>query len=279
VARRGIGGSLEDVEHVASTNLNRVGNQIGEQYDQATAGGTVLNPRAFLQTIADAKKSAYDVVQQGGKPKTIVRDKRGYRQYSAIEELVEDYGDTLTIPQGRALLETWDEVVKRSPGEFQNRNISDATEVAVKQRARTAMRDLLNQSVPNVEALNREYTFWARLEQVAKGSDLRQVGQMPGGLTRQMGRGAGLVAGAASAAASGDVMTAGVGAVVGAVAMESLNRILTSPQYRLLSASTKQRLADALAGGNEAVIKREIGRAAAAINALSAGSGNGSVVK
>jgi hypothetical protein len=280
VARRGVRGSREDVEHLAEAQTAKVGNQIGDVYDDASLGGAMVDPKPLIDDIMRAKRQTFDTVvddsAQGG-VRTIVKDERAYKNLTKVEDLVRQYGDSMTIDQARGLREVWDGVVAKTAGGFSNPSIDDATEAGVARLARESMRKRLNAAAPDVESLNAEYTFWARLRDIARATNERKVGQVPGGLTRNMSRGAGLVAGAAGGASTGDPVTAGLGALAGGVVMDSLNRLLASSQYRLLSASVKQRLADALSSGNQAWIKREVGRAAAAINALSAG--NGSVQK
>ena len=133
-------------------------------------------------------------------------------------------------------------------------------EAGVKRPLAGAMRKQLAEANPDLSAINKEFSFWADLDDVVSATKSRRVGQSRN-LTKRIMRGAGMAAGAAT---GGGVS----GAVVAGEAASRLEGMFQSPKYKLLSAQVKTKLADALASGEQDRIAAAIGRATAAMNAI-----------
>lgn len=116
------------------------------------------------------------------------------------------------------------------------------------QTAYNGIRESLDQVDSAIGPANKEISFWLNVKGLLEKADARPTS----GLAGTTGA---LAAGAAQAAASG-----GAGSVVLAgVAGRQLQRLLRSPGYRFVSAQAKDKLAEALTGGDVSKISAMLG--------------------
>ena len=124
--------------------------------------------------------------------------------------------------------------------------------------------------MPGLAVVNKEFTFWKRLEDVLDQTTKRTKPQQ-GGLGKTIvgaaGIGAGLVAG-------GDATDKAEKAIFYGTIGAGLQKALTSPRYRLVGAHLRLKLADAIVSGDPQRVAWTLGRVMNAMVApLRAGQG------
>ena len=111
----------------------------------------------------------------------------------------------------------------------------------------------LAKEFPDIAKLNAEYNFWSNVKDVTEATILRTKGQGEP-LGRQIGEGAGLIAGA---------VLGGLGkAVTGLLSLHFLKAAVTSPIWRNTSGIVRQNIADLLASGQTEKVLDILGRIA-----------------
>lgn len=264
VRKRGITGDLEDVRELAKSQRAAVGDDIDTALSALAANPVNIQP--VKAALARESASTYNLVKQAnGTTKKVVHDPRKAAQIEKVRAVLDKYGATMTTEQAVAIRQTWDKIVAKAGG-FDEKagnqfgtTLDDASEAGVKRPLASAMRKELAKANPSVAALNKEFGFWADLDDVASATSSRQVGQKRN-LTKQIMRGGTMAAGAASGS--------GIpGAIIAGEVAARLEGLFASTKWKLASAQVKTKLADALASGQSDRIASAIGRATAALTA------------
>lgn len=169
----------------------------------------------------------------------------------------------ITVDAARKTRQIYDEISKAA-GRFEGKALADHSAGVVHGMAADSIRDFLNQVASGkakIGDLNKEYSFWRNADQVVQDTLLRRQGQARP-LGQKLAAGAGAVAGAVHGGPKG--------AALGYEAMRAVEAATTSAAWRTASAVAKDRLAKALASGNDSV-------ATAAANAIIKGTALGEV--
>lgn len=145
----------------------------------------------------------------------------------------------------RRVRQIWDESIARNKG-F-NKDLSDQDKLTVKKEATGAIRKVLADSHPNIAKLNAEYTLWSKVDDVLSNTIKRKTGQ-----DRPLGEKVLAAGGIGGGAASAGLK----GAVIGASTVAAITLATKSTLWRTLSATTKNKLADAIVARNPVEIKR-----------------------
>lgn len=242
ILARGLGGSRQSLQQKAADTLETVGEQIDN----------VLNVKGSqpisVQPVHDALEAAKDAFRtpntQTGK--MIELEPRAIRQLAGLQKVVSDLGPTSTVEQMLAVRKAWDKVVDQAGG-FAHRAggaigvpLKDQSEAFAKREGASAIRQLLAADVPDLAALNKEYSFWKGLDDV-----LTQTLQRTQPQARSLVSHVAETGGNAMAAASG----AGPAVISGKV-MQAVHAVVSSPRWQFASAKMRDRLADALMNGN-----------------------------
>lgn len=252
--KRGIRGSREALAEQAGAAAEVAGQAID---DALKAYGSREVGLAPVVAAIEQAKGAFQTVNAAGK--TIVFEPRAVKQLDGLQKIVTQLGPDARVDQLVALRRTWDKVVAdaggfahRAPGGI-GRPLQDISEAASKREATTAIRQLLNQEVPELTALNKEYSFWKNLDDVVTQTLQRKQPQAAS-LTGAIKETGGQVVGAAVSGGS-------VGAAVGLGKLAKLaNAVFTSPRWQLASAQAKDALADAIVSGNPSRIAGQLSR-------------------
>jgi hypothetical protein len=277
IQKREMTGSREAILADAQKKAEVLGQRIDDELTQA--GVRPVDLAGVRRRISAMKGATYEMVPQASGPsKQVIHDPRKFAQIEKIENLIDAYGDSMNVRQAVAIRRTWDDVVERAGGYDDmakgapfGLSLDDASEASVIRDGVEGLRKALSRAVPEVRDLNREFGFWADLRDVLKATQLRQTGQKRG-LFRKIMRGSGTAAGAV-VGSSGGPTTAATGAVLAGTLADRAEQMFQSPQWKLLSAKYKTRLADAIASGSSQRISQELGKIGTALNALrSAGS-------
>jgi hypothetical protein len=148
------------------------------------------------------------------------------------------------------LRRNWDEIVNNAKG-FVTEDVGVKGWAA--REGRSVLRENLMESVPDINAINADYSFWQSLEDVAHASNERKTGQKKN-LMSTIAGGAGAVVAEVAIPGSG-VVKGGLQAMLGAQLFSSLRKLLDSPGYQMWSAVQKEKLADALFSRDSARVR------------------------
>ncbi len=267
---RGLSGSKEAMLKDATAQAKEIGAAIDDVFKQH--GSTAMPTSAITAALEDAKASyqTFRTVPLGeaikeGLEKTpgakivgnmvevpVVLDPRPVAHLTELQNIVKGLGDEATVDQLRALRKVWDDVVDQAGG-FQHKSpgssfgipLSEQTEAWAKKQGANAIREMLNSDVPDLGALNKEFSFWSDLRKVIKSTQGRQQAQS-NSLNRVISSGVGSTIGGMS----GDSYTERAqNAIAGAIVGPQVFKAMTSTRWRMVDAGLRDRLAKALASG------------------------------
>jgi len=293
ILARGLRGSREVMKANASAEAEAAGRGVASVLGRAA--DQVVDVRPVVEALETAKAShqsvkefslgdaiAKKLVVVGDKGKAmpapgvtirpdgtvqhaVALNERAVQQLTSLQNTLQELGDSVTVAQLVGVRRAWDKVVDQAGG-FAHRAkgaigmpLADQTEAAAKREATTAIRRLLDEEVPDLTAINKEFSFWKSLDDVL-GQTLKRAEPQGKGLTRTIASGAGHAAGASMGFATAGLPGGMVGSLAVGQVTDKLAALLTSPRWRLASAQTKDRLAEALASGNAEKVSGFIGR-------------------
>lgn len=258
--------TLKGLSEKASTASEAAGQAISDAFDNLPAGSRVpLDP--ILGALEKGAQEKFLVPDAAGKMVPMSEEAaRGVgnleSMFNSLQRIAETDPATgemfLSAGSARRVRQYYDQVTKDAGG-FEGKNLADKSVAGAHEMAADAIREELAKQYPDIAKLNKEYSFWKDVGRVVDDTMTRKQGQ-----ARGLGN---KIAGAAGAA--GGFSTGGLtGAVVGKVALETLDGITRSPAWRTISAVSKDRLANALAKGNRGLAEHIIrGMRAATISA------------
>jgi hypothetical protein len=271
--KRGLGGSREALQAQAEEMLE----QVGTNLDTALAqyGGQGVTSTQPIVAALEAAKDPFRTVVQGAKgPTTVVFDDRVVGQLTRLQDTVTQLGPNPTVNQLRALRMAWDKIVDQAGG-FAHRAggaigvpLKDQSEAWAKREGAGAIRELLAAEVPDLAAINKEWSFWKNLDDVVTQTLQRTQPQGPG-LGQAVAKSGLAAAGAAVGAPSGVLPAAG-GAVLAGQLGGMIRAAVTSPRWRLVDARLRNQLADALMTGKPQAITTALGQITAVTGAKAA---------
>jgi hypothetical protein len=238
--RRVKAGNLQKLEEMATEKSAATGQKVAETY--APHLDDTTDTMALVDDLEKAKSEYQDRTTDGRKVDTVPE------RVAAIQNLQDklmEYGDRITVRSRVKLRRNWDEIVEAGKG-FVTEDVG--TKAWAAREGRSVMRENLKESVPDIDGINADYSFWQSLEDVTHASNQRKVGQKGNLVTTIAGAG-GAIAAEAMLPGSG-LVKGGLQAALGAKVFASLRRFLDSPGYQMWSAVQKERLADALMDRN-----------------------------
>ncbi|HEY3158180.1 MAG TPA: hypothetical protein VGJ78_04390 [Vicinamibacterales bacterium] len=253
ILKRGIRGSREAIAEQAGAAAESAGQDIDAALKAFGAR------QVGVQPVVDALKNAKDAFRTtNAAGQAVVFEPRAVKQLDGLQQIVSDLGPDARVDQLVALRRSWDKVVAdaggfshRAPGGI-GRPLKDISEAANKREATTAIRQLLNQDVPELTALNKEFAFWKNLDDVVTQTLQRKQPQAASlaGAVKEAG---GMAAGAA--------IGGGVGTAVGlGKVAKYADAVFQSPRWKLASAQMKDALAEAITSGNSSAIMGALAR-------------------
>jgi hypothetical protein len=143
----------------------------------------------------------------------------------------------------RQLRQAWDGVAADAKV-YQGKELADAATGRIHAMAADAIRDELGKQFPDIDALNKQYSFWKNVEKVVGDTVLRRQGQGKPLTQTLMG-----VAGTAMGAPGGPLA-----AIAGKEGMEGLAALTRSTAWKTVSAVQKAKLAAYLVSGNKGAV-------------------------
>jgi hypothetical protein len=198
-------------------------------------------------------------------PRVVEIEPRALRQLDKLQAVIKGLGPDARVDQLVAVRRAWDRVVAdvggyahRAPGGI-GQPLKDISEASAKREGAKAIRALLDEEVPELSSINKEYHFWKSLDDVTSQT-LKRTAPHGQSLTSTTKEAAGQVAGAAMH-----------GGLTGAFALGKVakmaNAVFTSPRWKLASAQMK----DALA---QAIVENDVSKVASVLARVSAVQGS-----
>lgn len=269
VARRKIGGTLEQVASKADEGAESAGRAIEDFWSDPAVSETPIKTGSLVGELERSKEPFRNIVRDPltNKPINMVDiDPRVIDRLTELQKVIEAHGDTISAGNARRMLQNWSESVAqqggyahRTPGSSFVTDLAAQTELWAKREGASAIRQVLAETHPDIQALNKEYSFQRNLRDVAESTLARTSSHRSRGLSTRVAQTGGAAAGALAGSSLGPIGT-GIGAVVGGEVAARLAQVFDGPRWKLMQASKKQALADALASGNESRIKTAVGR-------------------
>ncbi len=267
---RRVTGSVKSIQAQAASKLADVGQQLSDAYQDLPAGASI--PLADVQAkISQAANDAFTVPTKTGPVSASPVADAGLNHAAelnnrllAASDVDQTTGErTISVDTARRLRQYYDSVAAQA-GRYNGTALADQSAAAAHGQAADAIRSQLASDFPDIAKINKEYSFWSDVNQVTSDTLLRRQGQASSPLSVHLARGAGQVAGAA--------VGGPVGAVTGGVLANTLQKLFNGGSWKTTSAVLKDRLADALASGNQGAIGFYATQAMRASGALSSGA-------
>jgi hypothetical protein len=264
ILQRGLRGSRESLQAKAAATLETVGDQLDAALTQH--GGQVISTTPVTAALETAKDAFRTVTAAG---KVVEFEPRSIKQLSGLQQIIADLGPDATVDQLVAVRRAWDKVVSQAGGFAQRGSgaigvpLKDQSEAWAKREATGAIRKVLDAEVPDLSAINKEWSFWKNLDDVLTQTLQRSQPQGPG-LIRQTAEAAGTVVGGIAGSGGGPGGTVGGAFALGKLAKWA-TQAFNSPRWKLASAQTKDALADAIASNNTQKIANALGKISASV--------------
>lgn len=238
--RRVKAGNLQKLEDMAAEKSTVAGAKVDEALTPYKAD--TVDTMALVEELEKAKAPYVGKTTTG---EAVINDKQRVGAIQKLQDTLMAYGDDISVESMVQLRRNWDEIVNAGKG-FTTPKAG--VKAGAARAGRSVLRDELKKAVPDLDKVNKEYSFWQTLEDVTHASNQRKTGQK-GNLVASVAGGAGAVA-AELAMPGGGLVKGGLQAALGAKVFSSLRRFMDSPGWQLWSAVQKERLADALMAGD-----------------------------
>lgn len=241
--------SAKNAAAQAKARVQAVGQQIDDAFNALPDEAAVP-----LQPIAEtlANRAIQKATVPGPNGTRIPANPQAEKMIANAEDLVRRLGDAgTTLPDGslsisvralRRFKQEFDEIGKQA-GRFEGKTLADQSSAASQALAGDVARDALNTAFPEIAALNKDFSFWKNVQQVAADAALRKTGQ-----THAVTKGIFQATGAGLGANFGGP----VGAIAGGYAGGKLAEGLYSPAFLTQRAAKQAALADRIAKFNPA---------------------------
>jgi hypothetical protein len=265
---RRVRGSVQSIQQRAASALQDVGHQLADAYDDLPPGASI--PLKDVQAkIAQAAQDAFTVPTKTGPVSASPVADAGLNHAAEINNRLLAVSDlepttgarTISVDTARRLRQFYDSVAAQA-GRYNGTALADQSAAAAHGQAADAIRSQLANDFPDIAKINQEYSFWKDVNQVTSDTLLRRQGQATSPLSARIAQGAGTGAGA--------VIGGKTGAVLGGIVGNQVQKLFNSGAWKTTSAVLKDRLADALASGNQSAVGFYAKKAMQASGALSA---------
>jgi hypothetical protein len=243
--------SMKGLQQTAQQSLAKFGQAIGDAWDDLPQGTSVeLQP--VWDKLEQSAQDALTIATPSGPKPTTSFAKRALDSVDQMKELLMDVAEQnpttgkLEVPVDKLhqIRQTWDGVAALAK-RYQGAELADYATGEVHGMAADAIREELGKQFPDIDALNKEFSFWKNVDKVVSDTITRRTGQ-----AKPLGQKLAQAAGTAAGFATGGMG----GAVLGREAMGALEKLTTSTAWGTVSAVMKDRLASALASGDTQAI-------------------------
>lgn len=238
----------------AAEQVQIFGQRIGDAFD-ALPPDTAQPLAPILKAIDNAAEQSFTVpTSTGPQPKgplakaglSNVKDLKD--SLSGVAEQDPATGELVVpIDRLRKMRQHFDQVAADA-GRYNGSNLSDQSLGNAHGMAADAIREELAKQYPDIDKINREFSFWKDVHKVSNDTVLRTQSQAAP-LSENLATAAG------AAAKIGAHSTIG-GAALTATGIKALVKLTRSPAWQTTSAIMKSKLADMIASGNSAGVAR-----------------------
>lgn len=160
-----------------------------------------------------------------------VIDPAAIQNIEGMQQVFSQFGDSISKEGLRQIRRTFDTQIAKSKGHL--KQLSEASVLDLKKTSANEIREILAAGEPNLAKLNKQYSFWAGLDDVITETNKRIAPQR--GLIAPMAT----IIGAASGTGLADMATR-------AIVFRGIAKATQSPGWKLTSARVKNNLADAI---------------------------------
>jgi muramidase (phage lysozyme) len=228
-----VSGTLQGIKTLAEKKADEAATALELGYE-ALPQGAKMKVRPIVEAITKAKESMY-VVKDG---KRIILNEQGYKNLTEMGRKLVKFGTDVEVGTIREARQILDQAVKEANGFF-GKTLAEGSEVAAKKKAADAIRREFEKNFPDIDKLNKEFSFWQNVDDVVGETLKRREGQaIP--LSQSIAQGAGAAGAIATGGGLGKIWLVGQG-------LKLVKKATTSTMWRTLSAVNKMRLADVLA--------------------------------
>lgn len=200
---------------------------------------------------------------------------RAVTQLDRLKQVVQRMGDNPSVQRLVSLRRAWDNIVdqaggyaQRAPGAI-GQPLAEQHKAWARREGANAIRSLLSADVPDLAAINKEFSYWKTLEDIL-GQTLDRTKPQGPGLGARIAEVAGAVAGGAGGfhyGGSNKAMTAMASAWALGKAVEMFQKVTTSPAWRMASANSRNKLATAIMNNDVGEITTALARISAVAGA------------
>lgn len=232
--------------------VETVGDQIDQMQAQIPQGSKYIPLNDAINAINQGAEEAFTipVPQSGGSIRPLPTGpmaEAGMKVASKLTKALEEASETL--PSGQRMIDyqllrrfrqAWDESVAKAGG-FAGTDLINNARMRAYQEATNGIRGVLNSATPDIAALNREFSFWKNAQSILEETIKRTAPQSEA-MGQQMARVAGQAAGMASGGIGAAILTGET--------LRNLRKLTTSTAWKTTGAVLKDRLANAVAAGD-----------------------------
>ena len=225
MAEQGImGWTRKGLHEKVSAKAEEIGQQLEDEYAKIKPGTTIPT-----QPILDYfEQSKQRFMGSGGQ----VNDQAAIDRIDDLKQVVQQYGPDATVDDLLKLKRLWDKQVSAGKG-FYGKTVAEGAALDAKREAAGAIRDELAKQYPDIDKINKQYHFWAKIRDVLGATIERKSGQ-----AQPIGETAYTIGGFLK------------GGPKVAAALAALRKVMTSTAWSTFSAAAKARMARMLADGN-----------------------------
>jgi len=227
-----------------------------------------VNTRPILRQLQRAQQRHFQHRSDAGR--WITDDQLGFDNLQTLIDQIAQNGNEINLDTLRSIRQSWDNIVAGGAGTgFLADNIADESKRGAHRIARGVLSDRMAATTPEVVPLNRAYSYHQNVADVVAATPRRRTGQTKGPLA-----GIAATAGVGFGTHRGDDETS-AGDALGSLTAGALawyaTRLIKSPNWNLLSAKIRLKVADALRRGNTSVLRHTLARAEGYLHRRAAG--------
>jgi hypothetical protein len=233
IARRGVMALTRGaLEKKAAAAAEVAGQKIDDFYQNQVPPGATIPTQPLIDHF-EAGKRAF----MGSNGEVI--DQTAIDRIENLKQVVQQFGPDVSVDDLVKLRRVWDEQIRASKGFF-GKTVEEGSLLGAKKAAADSIRKILAEQYPDLDALNKEYSFWANVRDVMGETNLRKAAQRtPLGET---------IAG--SALGTAGYLAHGLQGGEAGLAVATLIKAMRSTGWRTTTSATKYKIADWLAAGD-----------------------------
>jgi hypothetical protein len=245
---RGIRGTRAQQLATVQSGMEKTGVQMDTALDAAKqAGGTI--PNAGVRALIQKAKDPMFTPDKNGAPVLIPDFAARFKQLDELDKFVSELPDDIPVEQAKNLKSIYGKIADEAGMYGQNATEVEKAKGWAAKQLQSALRQGLASGNPDLAALDKEYSFWKRANDILDPAVLKDRTSSGPSLVSRAG--AEMAAGSVAGGSAGFALGGPVGATVGALVGPSVAKLMASPWWKTtVSAPLKSALADAIASGS-----------------------------